>query len=171
MVNYEKIQFFEQSHKTRKENLGGAENKVSSIAFDIPEAIDPKHIEYKHVLKELRSVNYFEALAEKFPPQNEIEKQAVQKLSEYFDSKEHFLNSEKDYKLMKEILGDLLPETQYIIGEPREGNELGFYILQERINGKTWTEFTNDKSSQQNQEFMMQHRNKLINLIGGARKV
>ncbi len=171
MVNTEKIQFFEQAHEIKEENWGGAENKVSSIAFDVPEGIDPKDIEYNHVPKEPRGVNYFEALADKFPPQNETEKQAVQKLSEYFNSREHFLNSGKDYKLMKEIFGDLLPETQYIIGEPREGNELGFYILQERINGKTWTEFTKGKSSQQNQEFMMQHRDQLINLIGGARKV
>jgi len=131
---------------------------LSRITFNVPEGADPKDIKYKYVLKEPREVNYFEALADRFPPQNETEKQAVQKLSEYFDSREHFLNSGKDYKLMKEIFGDLLPETQYIIGEPSEGNELGFYILQERINGKTWTEFTKGKSSQQNQEFMMQHR-------------
>lgn len=171
MANTEKIQFFEQSNQVKEESWGGAENQVSSIAFNVPEGADPKDVEYKHVLKEPRGINYFEALADKFPPQNETEKHAIQKLSEYFDSREHFLNSGKDYKLMKEIFADLLPETQYIIGEPRVGNELGFYILQERINGKTWTEFTKGKSSEQNQEFMMQHRNQLINLIGGARKV
>jgi len=171
MSNNEKIQFFEQSHKIKEEDWGGAENKVSSIAFNVPEGTETKDIEHTHVLKEPRGVNYFEALAEKFPPKTEEEEKAVEKLSNYFDSQEHFENSGRDYKIMKEIFGDLLADTQYIIGEPREGNELGFYILQEKINGKNWTEFSKGKTSEQNQEFLMQHRDQLINLIGGARKV
>lgn len=39
------------------------------------------------------------------------------------------------------------------------------------MGGKTWTEFSRGKASEQNQEFLMQHREQLINLIGGARKV
>lgn len=171
MVNNENITFFEHGTHIKEETWGGAENKVSSIAFKVPEGIDPKEIEYNYVLKEPRGINYFDALAEKFPPQNEAEKQAVQKLSEYFDSKERFLNSAKDYKFMKEIFGDLLPETQYIIGEPRKDNEQGYYILQQKINGKTWSEFSKGKPSQENQEFLMLHRNQLMDLIGGARKV
>jgi hypothetical protein len=171
MANSENIQFFEQSNIVKEETWGGAENKVSSIAFKVPEGIDLENIEYTHVLKEPRGLNYFESLAERFSPQNETEEQAVQKLSEYFNSREHFMNSGKDYRLMKKVFGDLLPDTQYIIGEPRKGNELGFYILQKRINGKTWTEFTKDRSPEQNKEYMMQHRDQLIDLIGGARKV
>ena len=171
MSSTEKIQFFEQSHEIKEETWGGAENKVSSIAFKVPEGIDPTNIEYTHVLKEPRGINYFEALAEKFPPHNEKEAETIRKLSQYFDSKEHFKNSGNEYKMMKEVFGDLMPDTQYIIGEPREGNELGFYILQQRINGKTWTEFTKGRSSAQNKEYMMQHRDQLIDLIGGARTV
>lgn len=171
MNEIENITFFEKSQHIKDESWGGAENKVSSIAFNVPEGIDPQNIEYTHVLKEPRGVNYFDALGEKFPPTTEVEKQALSTLSEYFNSKQHFINSANDYKTMGEVFGQLLPETHFIIGEPRQGNELGFYTLQERINGKTWSEFTKNRSNELNQEFMMQHRNQLINLIGGARKV
>jgi hypothetical protein len=171
MSGPEKIQFFEQSHEIREENWGGAENKVSSIAFNVPDGIDPENIEYTHVLKEPRGINYFEALAEKFPPQDEAEKSAIIKLSQYFDSAEHFTNSGADYQLMKKVFEDLLPDTKYIIGEPTEDNELGFYILQKRVNGKTWSEFSKNRTSEQNKEYMMQHRDQLIDLIGGARKI
>ena len=90
MSGSEKIQFFEQSHEIREENWGGAENKVSSIASKVPEGIDRANIEYTHVLKEPRGINYFEALAEKFPPQNETEKSTIEKLSQYFNSVEHY---------------------------------------------------------------------------------
>jgi hypothetical protein len=61
MLNRENIQFFEQSHNVKQETWGGAENKVSSIAFKVPEGIDPANIEYTHVLKEPRGLNYFES--------------------------------------------------------------------------------------------------------------
>lgn len=171
MNEIENVPFFEKSQHIKEESWGGAENKVSSIAFDVPEGIDPKNIEYTHVLKEPRGVNYFDALGEKFPPKTDEEKRVLKNLSEYFNSTDHFINSASDYKAMGEIFKGLLPETHFIIGEPRQGNERGFYILQDRINGKTWSEFTKNRSSDQNQEFMMKHRNQLINLIGGARRV
>ena len=170
MSDIEKVPFFEKSHDVKEESWGGAENKVSSIAFNLPENIDRKNIEYTHVLKEPRGLNYFDVLAEKYPPTSEEEKQAIKELSDYFNSKEHFFNTQKDYRTMGEIFGDALPETQFILGEPREGNPLGFYILQEKINGETWTKYSAKKSSEENQEFMMKHRCQLMGLIGGARK-
>jgi hypothetical protein len=170
MSETNQVPFFEKSHKIQEEGWGGAENTVSSIAFDVPEGTKPESVEYDHVLKEPAGANIFEALAEKFPPSTESEEQAINDLIEYSDSKESFINSKNDYEAMKEIFGDLLADTQYIIGKPRGDNELGFYILQDKVKGSTWTEFSKGKDRNQNQESIMQQREQLIELTGGARK-
>lgn len=162
--------FFEDSQTIIKEETwGGAENKVSSIAFNVSEE-SSNEVVYDHVLKEPQKVNYVDALAKKYPPKNNIEIETIKDLSNYFNSKERFINSQKDWKLMEEIFVDTLPKTQYIIGEPRFGNDLGFYIIQEKVHGETWSKFASKKSREENQNFMMEHRDQLIKLIGGAIK-
>jgi hypothetical protein len=168
---HNKIQFFEKNHKIEGKGWGGAENDISLIAFNVPEGTEPGNIEYDHVLKEPKGSNVFRVLAQYYPPETQAERDAVDSLAEHFDSREHFERYSSDYGLMKETFGDLLPDTRFIIGEPRERNEHGFYIIQELIRGQTWTEFSKTKSPEEKKELFLRRRNQLINLIGGARKV
>ncbi len=136
----------------------GAESKVTEI-----------HPGY--VVKEPNTQKMLDKFIEGFRPENVDEQQMLRDIAYYFESDEHFKNYKKDFVQLKEIFGAMLTDTDFVIGEPREGNKSGHYIFQKKVDGVVWTDFSKSLTPQQHETFLSDHRAELLTLIGGARKV
>lgn len=136
----------------------GKENIVHSFDSDM-------------VLKEPNIEAFTQRISETVTSGSEEEKAQLDQLIEYFKSVEHFKTSQKDYSNLKNIFGEMLADSMYVLGEPREGNETGHYIFQKKIEGETWQNYANRLSEDEIREFVDLHKDEFITLIGGARKV
>lgn len=150
--------FDESRIRSAKVSKGGAESKISKLGND-------------HILKEPQNISFIEALAVDHPPVSAEEQHAIDELAAYFKSRERLINTKHDFDELRKIFGQSLAETSFVVGEPREGNESGTYIFQEKVHGKTWTEFSQEKTEDEKRAFRERNRVDLIRLIGGARKV
>lgn len=159
----------------RKEGWGGAEYRVSSLALGVPQKklseIEQKNIKFDYVLKEPKKTNYIDTLTAIFPAKKHSEKSAIKKLSKYMNSEEHFLVTKKDYELARNILGDLVPECMFLKGPRRTTNKAGLYIIQKKVHGQTWKEYSKGISWKNNYAFILEKKEQLSILIVGAMKI
>lgn len=143
------------------------------IGDNIGEGAESKVFEFgeNFVLKEPNDTGFAERILKNIEPVDEEDSKKVQQLIEYMASEEHFRHSKEDYDRLKTIFGDMLVDTTYVIGEPRQGNSTGHYIFQNRIEGKTWHDFSTKLNDERREKFLNEHKDEFITLVGGARKV
>ncbi len=89
---------------------------------------------------------------------------------EYLKSAQALKSLNEQYQELKEIFGDSLVDTVFVRGHERLTGNPTNYIIQREILGQTLREAGSGLSKPQREEFVLKHRDELINIVYRAKR-